>query len=150
MSAIPPLPTTIPPRPRRWVRVVAALLIFLGGMVCGGGLTVIVAVRNIRHAIHHPEEVPARITRYLTRRLDLTSDQAEQVEALIARRQANLQAIRRDAQPRVESELSALHAEIGQVLTPDQRAKWDDIFDEAVDRWMPPPPPPSDASTQPF
>lgn len=121
------------------------MLIFFSGMVCGGGLTVIVAVRNIRHAIHHPEEVPARLTRYLTRRLDLSSDQAEQVEGLIVQRQAHLQAIRRETQPRVAAELSALREEIGQVLTPDQRAKWDDIFDEAIDRWMPPPPP----ATQP-
>ncbi len=141
MSAIPPML----PRRRRWPRVVAAMLIFFSGMVCGGGLTVIVAVRNIRHAIHHPEEVPARLTRYLTRRLDLSSDQAEQVEGLIAQRQAHLQAIRRETQPRVAAELSALREEIGQVLTPDQRAKWDDIFDEAIDRWMPPPPP----ATQP-
>jgi hypothetical protein len=146
MSAIPPLPQSIPTRPRRWPRIVAALLIFFGGMVCGGGLTVIVAVRNIRHAIHHPEEVPARITRYLTRRLDLSPDQAEQIEGLIAQRQAHLQAIRRETQPRVAAELSGLREEIGQVLTPEQRAKWDDIFDDAVDRWMPPPPPPA---TQP-
>jgi hypothetical protein len=139
MSTIPP---TLPRR-RRWPRVVAALLIFLGGMVCGGGLTVIVAVRNIRHAMHHPEEVPARLTRYLTRRLDLSSDQAGQVENLIARRQTHLQAIRRETQPRVAAELAGLREEIGQVLTPEQRAKWDGIFDEAIDRWMPPPPPPA-------
>jgi len=149
MSAIPPMTL----RPRRWPRIVAALLIFFGGMVCGAGLTVIVAVRNFHHTIHHPEEVPARLTRYLTRRLDLTSDQAEKVESLIARRQEDLQAIRREAQPRVAAELAALREEIGQVLTPDQREKWDDIFDEAIDRWMPPPPPPPSPlspSTQPF
>ena len=63
---------TFPTRRRRWRAHSRGLLIFFGGMVCGGGLTVIVAVRNIRHAIHHPEEVPARLTRYLTRRLDLS------------------------------------------------------------------------------
>jgi hypothetical protein len=53
----------------------------------------------------------------------------------------------------VAAELAALREEIGQVLTPDQREKWDDIFDEAIDRWMPPPPPPPSPlspSTQPF
>jgi hypothetical protein len=151
MTATSPLPPALPARPRRRRRIIAAILIFLGGMICGAGLTVIVAVHNIRHAIHHPEEVPARITRYLTRRLDLTDDQASQVEALIAQRQANLQAIRRETQPRVAAELTALRAEIGQVLTPDQRDKWDEIFDEAIDRWMPPPPPapPSASTTQP-
>jgi Spy/CpxP family protein refolding chaperone len=149
MSNLPPaLPQTYPARPRRWVRIFAALLIFFGGMVCGGGLAVIVAVRNIRHAIHHPEEVPGRITRYLTRRLDLTADQADQVERDIAECQMHLQAIRRENQPRVSAELLLLRQRVAQVLTPEQRSKWDDIFDDAIDRWMPPPPPPP--STQPF
>jgi hypothetical protein len=43
-------------------------------------------------------------------------------------------------------ELSQLHNEITEVLTPDQRDKWDAIYDEALERWMPPPPP----TTQPF
>ena len=147
MSTPPALPTTIPARPRRWLRIVAALIIFFGGMICGGGLTVIVAVRNIRHYVHHPEEVPARITKYLTRRLDLSGDQADTVQHLIAKHQANLQAIRREVHPRVTMELSTLHNEIADVLTPDQRDKWDEIYDEALDRWLPPPPPPA---TQPF
>jgi hypothetical protein len=147
MSAIPPLPTTLPPRPRRWLRIFVSLLIFFGGMVCGGGLTVIVAVRNIRHVMHHPEEVPLRITRYLTRRLDLSADQSDKVQTLIAQHQMHLQAIRRETQPRVAKELADLREEIGQVLNPNQKLKWDDIFDETLDRWMPLPPP---AATQPF
>ena len=147
MSVTPPnLPVTLPPRRRRGLRIFLALMIFIGGMVCGGGLTVIVAVHRIREAVHHPEEVPARLTRYLTRRLDLSADQSDQIENLIAGRQAHLQAIRRDVQPRVRMELNGLRQDIGDVLTPEQRSKWDDIFDEAVDRWMPPLPP----STQPF
>jgi len=150
MSNIPPLPMTIPPRPRRWVRILVALLIFVGGMVCGGGLTIIGAVERIHHAIHHPEEVPGRITHYLKRRLDLSDDQTQQVEQIIREHQKNLQEIRRGVQPRVEAELELLRQDISQVLTPEQRDKWDDIFDDAVDRWMPPPPPPaSPPSTQP-
>jgi len=149
MSNIPPLPMTIPARPRRWVRVLVALLIFIGGMVCGGGLTIIGAVERIHHAIHHPEEVPGRITRYLTRRLDLSDDQSHQIEQIIREHQKNLQEIRRGVQPRVEAELELLRRDISRVLTPEQRDKWDDIFDDALDRWMPPPPPASPPTTQP-
>jgi hypothetical protein len=147
MSNIPPLPTTtIPPRPRRWLRLVAAFIIFIGGMVCGGGITVIVAVRNIHYYVHHPEAVPARITKYLARRLDLSTDQATAVEHLIAVHQQKLQAIRQEVHPRVAMELSSLRAEVSNVLTPDQRDKWDEIYDEAIDKWFPPPPAPA---TQP-
>jgi hypothetical protein len=147
MSNPPTLPTvTIPPRPRRWLRLFAALLIFFAGLVCGSGATVVVAVRNIQRYIHHPEEVPARITKYLKRRLDLSPGQADQIEAMIAKTQLHLQAIRRENQPRVQSELATLHDEVSQVLTENQRDKWDQIYDDALDRWMPPPPP---AATQP-
>jgi hypothetical protein len=142
MSTPPALPmVTIPPRPRRWLRVLAALLIFFAGMVCGSGATVVVAVRNIQRFIHHPEEVPPRITKFLTRRLDLSPQQAQQIEPMIAQTQKHLQAIRRENQPRVQRELATLHDEVSQVLTDDQREKWDHIYDDALDRWMPPPPP---------
>jgi hypothetical protein len=142
MSNPPSLPmVTIPPRPRRWLRLFAALLIFFAGMVCGSGATFVVAIRNIQRFIHHPEEVPPRITKYLKRRLDLSSGQADQIEPMIAMTQSHLQAIRRENQPRVARELSILHDQISQVLTDDQRDKWDQIYDDALDRWMPPPPP---------
>jgi hypothetical protein len=149
MSTSPALPPALPAARRRWVRIVVALFIFFAGAIFGCGLTVIVAVHNIRHAMHHPEEVPARITRYLTRRLDLSPDQADKVQLLIARHQSHLQAIRRETQPRVAVELSGLRQEIGDLLSPQQKSKWDDIFNEAVDRWLPPPPPPP-PTTQPF
>jgi hypothetical protein len=148
MSNPPTLPTTLRPR-RRWLRVLAALLIFLGGMVCGGGLTVIVAVHNIRYAVRHPETVPPRIAKYLKRQLDLTPDQATQVEALIAQTQRHLQEIRRRNQPEVAMELANLRQQVGNILTVDQRDKWDAIFDQAVDRWLPPPPPDEPPATQP-
>jgi hypothetical protein len=148
MSNIAPLPTTtLPPRPRRWLRFVAAFIIFFAGTIAGAGLTVIVAVHNIRFYVHHPEAVPARITKYLSRRLDLSTDQATTVETLIAKHQHKLQQIRASVHPQVASELSELRAEVSDVLTPDQRDKWDAIYDEALDRWFPPPPPAS--TTQP-
>ncbi len=149
MSNPPPLPmVSIPPRPRRWVRFVAALVIFFAGMVCGSGGTIVVAVRNIQHFIRHPEDVPPRITKYLTRRLDLTPQQASQIEPMIAQTQGNLRAIREENRPRVQLELSKLHDEISGVLTEDQRDKWDYIYDDVLDHWMPPPPPAA-PSTQP-
>jgi len=146
MSNPPSLPVvTIPPRPRRWLRFFAALLIFGAGLVCGSGATVFVAVRNIQRFIHHPEEVPPRITKFLTRKLDLSSQQADEIEPMIAETQKHLQEIRRENQPRVQRELATLHDQISQVLNDEQREKWDQVYDDALDRWMPPPPP----ATQP-
>jgi hypothetical protein len=137
---IPPLP--LPPRPRRSLTALAAILIFIAGTVCGGGVTWVVAVRHIRHAMQHPEEAPARITSFLRRRLDLSPEQSTQIERLVAEHQTHLQAIRRDTEPRIHHEMESLKQDIAQVLTPEQQLKWDRIFQEAIENWLPPPPPP--------
>ncbi len=146
----PPLPQgyTLPARrPRRWVRVLLAFVIFFGGVTVGSAGTIIVAVHRIRYIIQHPQEAPQRLTAMLRRRLDLTPDQADQVEAIIAVRQRHLQEIRRENQPRVDAELEGLRHDIDGVLDPEQRDKWDTMFDDAITRWLPPPPPLS--ATQP-
>jgi hypothetical protein len=124
------------------VRVILALVIFFGGMAVGSAATVAIAVHRIRYGLRHPEEAPARIAAVLTRRLDLSEDQREKVTELIAERQKHLQAIRRRDQPEVEAELQGLRQDIDGVLTPDQQAKWHDMFDDAIAFWLPPPPPP--------
>jgi len=127
---------------RRWPGILLSLVIFAGGLMVGSGLSIAIAVHHIRYGGYHPEQAPPRIAAFLARRLDLDSKQAQQVEQLIAKHQANLEAIRRDVGPRVDAEIAALRQDIAAILTPEQRSKWDRIFDEALDRWLPPPPPP--------
>jgi hypothetical protein len=122
--------------------VLLALVIFFGGMVVGSAGTIVIAVHRIQHVLKHPEEAPRRLTAVLTRRLDLTSDQQVQVEAFITERQHHLQELRRENEPRIEAELEGLKHDIDGVLNPGQRDKWDDMFDDAIMRWLPPPPPP--------
>jgi hypothetical protein len=135
-------PLELPPAPRRrrWPTVLLALAIFAAGLVCGAGATVLVVVNRVQHAIRHPEEAPARLAAVLQRRLDLTNEQRTQVEAIIARRQAELIAIRRQFQPQIAGQLDRLRDEIGEVLTDDQRVRWQKLFSTYVNRWLPPPP----------
>jgi hypothetical protein len=137
-APVPPPPA--PPR-HRWLSVLVALLIFVAGGVCGAGLTVLVVVNRVQHAIRHPETAPARLAGVLQRRLDLTNEQRTQVEAIIAKRQTELIAIRREFQPRIAQQLEQLRGEISDVLTDEQRARWDDLFTAIVTRWLPPPAP---------
>ena len=121
-------------------------MIFAAGVVCGAGGTVLVVVNRLQHAIHHPEDAPERLAGALQRRLDLTNEQRNQVEAIIARRQGELMAIRRQFQPQVVGQLDQLRDEIGQVLTDDQRERWTTLFTTYVNRWLPPPPTPPAAA----
>jgi DNA anti-recombination protein RmuC len=139
-DASPNLSLQLPaPEPRRrWVTVLAAVLIFAAGLASGVGLTVVVAVHRLQHAIHHPEEAPSRVATLLQHRLRLSDEQKSQIENIVAKRQAELTAIRMRFHPEVSQQLDELHKEIGEVLTEPQRERWAKMFSEFRERWLPP------------
>jgi hypothetical protein len=131
-----PLPA-LEPR-RRWVIARAAVLIFSAGLASGVGLTVVVAVHRLQHAIHHPDEAPSRVATMLQRRLRLSDEQKSQIETIVAKRQSELTAIRKRFHPEIAQQLDELHKEIGDVLTEPQRERWAKMFGEFRERWLPP------------
>jgi hypothetical protein len=137
-----------PPRRRRWLSVVLALVIFAAGFVCGIGLTVIVVVNRIHNAIHNPQVAATQVSAAIDRRLGLNDAQREKVEAIVARRQQNLAAIRRQVQPQVEAELNELRDEVAGVLDESQQKEWQTLFERFRTRWLPklPPTEPKDAN----
>jgi hypothetical protein len=136
------------PRRRRWKTWLLALLIFLAGGIVGGVLTAGAIFRSVHRAIAHPEEAPQRITARLSRRLDLTDDQREKVHQIIASRQQSLLEIRRDVQPRVETQLEQLESEIAAVLNAKQQDEWRTMVNTFRNTWLPPVAPlPTTAST---
>jgi hypothetical protein len=144
-----PIETNQLPAPapqRRWTTVLAAVLIFGAGLASGVGLTVVVAVHRLQHAIHHPEEAPARVAHMLQRRLGLSTEQESRIETIVAKRQAELTAIRQQFHPQIAHQLDELHQEIGEVLTAPQRERWASMFSEFRERWLPAAPPPAKGS----
>jgi cell division protein FtsB len=139
-SAETRLPSVDRPR-RRWVTLLLALMIFVAGFVCGVGLTIVTAVHRLQYAIHHPEDAPARVATTLKRKLGLDEKQRGQIEEIIARRQVDLNAIRREFQPKVVDQLTQIRDEISGVLNETQREHFTKMFDDIRDRWMPPIPP---------
>jgi hypothetical protein len=109
--------------------------------VCGAGLTIVAAVHRLQYAIHHPEDAPARVANTLKRKLGLDEKQRGQIEEIIARRQVDLNAIRREFQPKVVEQLTQIRDEISGVLNETQREHFTKMFDDIRDRWMPPIPP---------
>jgi hypothetical protein len=128
------------PRPRsRWKTILLVLLVFVSGTVIGAAAATIVIVHRVQYAVHHPDEIPARLTARLTRRLSLTTGQSAQVERLIAQRVDHLKVIRQQFEPKFRSELRGLHGDVRAVLTPEQQAKWDKLFDDLTRNWLPAP-----------
>jgi hypothetical protein len=127
-------------RRRWWASLLLAAAIFVSGAVVGGGLMMVGIVHRVRYAIHHPESAADRFAKRLKSKLDLTDEQAARVRSILARRQAALQTIRADVQPRVEAELDLARREISAELTPRQQPRWQAYFDDLHRQWMPPPP----------
>jgi len=130
--------TPAPRRPSRWRRWLFALLIFLGGAACGAGLAVVIAARVMHHIMMHPEEAPHRIATRLSHRLDLSKEQTTQVEQIIRNHQGEIGQIRREMQPRIETQLTQLEADIADVLMPPQQQKWHALVATLRSNWLQP------------
>jgi hypothetical protein len=144
MSQIPTNPNTAPgaafhpPRRRRWVSIVLSMVLLSCGGVIGSGLTLLVVVRGVQRGLRHPEEFPARATAHLRRILDLSNEQAAQVEDILRTRQVAIQRVRREVQPQLMTEIELIHTQVAHVLTPKQAERWNTWFADKKAKWLPP------------
>lgn len=135
-------------RRRRWWGVVVLLVVFVGGLGAGVVVTLGMICYQFEHRLKHPQDIPARVTHRLQRKLGLTDQQAQQVQDILTKRQASLMAIRREIQPQVDAEMDLAQSEIEAVLSEEQAKRCRSIFHKMRRRWMrghhPPPhgPPP--------
>src|SRR5277367_1396605 len=88
------IPQTLPRRTGRWKTVLMVLVVFVSGLIIGGAGATIFIAGQVRYAIHHPQEIPGRMTARLTRRLSLDADQSAQVKQLLTERLGNLERLR--------------------------------------------------------
>ena len=136
-SQTDPTPTSLPaPRcPRRWVTVLLMIVIFVSGAAIGSGVTFMYIEHRRAYYQNHPEELPKRFAQRLRGELRLSATQTEQVRVLIERRWPEFQEARRVG---MEPQIKALHAEVAEVLRPDQRARWDEFINRIYRAWAPP------------
>jgi hypothetical protein len=144
-----PAPLPVQGKRRRLRSILLGMVILLAGIAIGSGVTLFVVHRLVLHAIHHPEEAPYKVSSRLQSKLDLTDAQTATIRDIVAGRQKHIQAIRREAQPKVQRELEAAREDIAAVLNPDQAKRFREQFDRLRNRWMPtlPPPPGSDTGS---
>jgi alkylated DNA repair dioxygenase AlkB len=140
--------TTLQPR-RRWRTILFALLVFIAGMATGGAVTIVSVVHHVREAIHHPERAPERVAKMLKHRLALNETQTAQVQEIARQRQAELESIRREAQPRVMSQLDLFRDQVSHVLDDKQKVRWQAEYRQILENWLPPMPPLPPADLKP-
>lgn len=121
-----------PPPPRRGssTKVAAAvviLLAFLAGIVVG------IAGDRFWQFRHRggPGDRGKRMTKFLAERLDkqldLDDTQRAQVEQILERHRARIDALMSGVQPQMRAEIDATNREISAVLTPEQREKFEKL-----------------------
>ena len=126
---------------RRWVRTfLLALVIFISGVVVGGGLTFKVITTGFKRVFQDPETLAERITHRMKKTLDLTDDQVIRVRQIILARQKAFHALRKEVQPRLEAEIENTRRELAAVLTPEQARKWGKRYGRLLRFWLPSPP----------
>jgi len=119
---------------------VLGLIIFVSGVVVGASGSLLVLRSVVLDRIHHPDEITALVARRITRKLDLSDQQAGEVAAIVARRRESLRQLRAEVQPRFQAVLDAFREDIAALLTDDQAREWRSRVEELQGRWVPPVP----------
>ena len=69
----------------------------------------------------------------LTKELDLTPDQEKQLGAILTEMQDRFDAVRQQMNPQFDQIREQGHDQIRQILTPDQRPKFEDFLQRAAE-----------------
>lgn len=127
----------LPVRRPFWKPVLLSLVIFASGAIVGTSATLILIRQQIHYRIHHPDEMPGNVASRLQRKLDLSDEQTEQVQAVLTERQQAIQQIRREFQPQLEAELDKLEKQVADLLDDSQSATWHQKFQAMRAEWLP-------------
>ena len=107
--------------------IVLLLLVFLAGISVGVVGTRYEIRRSIRQAVRQPELVRLRIERDLTRDLNLDPAQQAKLDEILVNTQQQVATARQERQPRFRAILAETQKRISEILTPEQRQKFEKL-----------------------
>jgi len=107
--------------------IILLLLVFSAGICVGVVSTRVVIRRSIRQAVRQPELVRLRIERDLTRELDLDPAQQAKLDEILVSTQQQIATARAERQPRFRAIFADTQKRISDLLTPEQRTKFEKI-----------------------
>ena len=116
--------------------IILILIIFLLGAVCGMvGTGAFLRSRLAHMANEGPPAVRHVIMRTLTRKLDLTAEQQQDISAIISQAQEQLAIVRTAIQPQIETIMSNSASRIQQSLQPEQEAEFERLVQRSRQKW---------------
>lgn len=145
-SPSPSAPQRIAIMPLRLRYIVAmGTVSLLLGLLIGSGLTSFLLHRSMIRAMGRHKDMPDEITHRMTAMLDLSPDQVVRIRAIVQIHDKKMDAIRREMDPKMRTELEGIRTEVDRVLSESQRQKWQKHMDQMSRNFPPsgyPPPPP--------
>jgi Spy/CpxP family protein refolding chaperone len=128
---------------KTWQVVLATIAIFLAGLVTGGAS----AFGVVRWAARHPrgaggglaptmqrpgqaQQFGPQLMRSFANQLDLTDDQRARIIPIVRRTAAQLGRDRREVQLTTALAIEKMQDEIADVLTPDQRSRFEELISQ--------------------
>lgn len=120
-----------------WKPILAALVIFATGVVTGG-LTVNLRTKSPGPGFRALEQraTPAQnwenrireLGKRMERQLDLTAEQREKIETIVRDSQHRIKGVFEQVAPKAREEFKETRMRIREVLTPEQRKRFEELF----------------------
>jgi len=111
-------------------------LVFLAGVAVGVVSTRAVVRRMVTMVVNDPDRLRSIIAKRVQRQLKLDAEQRIKVDQILEHTQNDLRSLRMDFAPRFHSIMSNAQAEISEVLTPEQRKRFEKFREENRRLWQ--------------
>ncbi len=118
--------------------ILVLLLVFFTGIIVGVVGTRYVVRKTYQQAAREGGFFRDRMERELINQLDLTEQQRDEVQKILARSWEDFRQIRTEFHPRFTNIATRTEGEIKAVLTPEQRAEFEQLVAKKKASWPPP------------
>lgn len=108
-----------------WKVILAFTGIFLAGILVGSLITLRVG-KSFAQRLPMGEQYGPKLMQRLVTQLDLTPEQQEKIKPIVEQAAEQLRELRRTTQRTSTTVLERMQGDIGAVLTPEQKAKFDE------------------------
>ncbi len=129
----------VPLRRFQWGPLVSAIITFVAGAIIGAALYKWLAPPTERARPKTTEERAERWMREIDDRVGLTSQQEDTVRRLTLSATREYQEIRNSWRMDIERVMLTFQNQMQQVLTSEQKPKFDEYYRELLERWLPKP-----------
>lgn len=126
------------PRKRDVIPFVLAAVILLCGVVIGMGGTILFLRYQALNIIQHPEELPDRITNLVQNHYSLDKAQTEEVRVILNEHLRELEKLRQDTRPIIDTHLDAVRDKIAVVMGEERGEDWRRDFEHLRGKWLAP------------